>query len=143
MPTVTMPTLTMPTVTMLPPDGAPPGDAADVLGQVYDPATLAAIDAAAGAVTPRAPATAARGSVPVAGARGRGGLGAMSVAGAVWMGAMVAVDEALGEKPRQPQVAWYVPAPVNPDTEAVSVDLHPGSPATSRVVVRPWLLGGR
>ncbi len=142
----------------------------DVLSDVYDPTVLASIDAAALPHQQFPRSQFARGQFAdgqfaddqfaddeaawqndlsgtsgTAESRrmGRGGLGAASVAGSLWLGALTGVGEALGDEPKRPHVAWYVPSVADPDAEAVSVYLVPGSPAASRVVVRPWLLAGR
>lgn len=129
----------------------------DGLSGVYDPVTLAAIDAAAaragqaghvgqagdvgqaghvGQAWPAGRVGRSRRQGPV----GRGGIGAASLAGSLWLGALTGVGEALGDGNTQPHVAWFVPVAADPDNQAVSVHLVPGMPAASVVVVRPWLL---
>lgn len=117
----------------------------DGLSGVYDPVTLAAIDAAAaragqaghvGQAWPAGRVGRSRRHGPA----GRGGIGAASLAGSLWLGALTGVGEALGDGNTQPHVAWFVPAAADPDNQAVSVHLVPGMPAASVVVVRPWLL---
>jgi hypothetical protein len=127
----------------LEPDGMrPDGMRPDGLSGVYDPATLAAIDAAAArAVQARGEGQVGRvGSSRRQKPAGRGGIGAASLAGSLWLGALTGVGEALGDEDTQPHVAWFVPATADPETQAVSVHLVPGMPAASRVVVRSWLL---
>lgn len=113
---------------------APDGGSTDSLRAMYDPATLAAIDAAV---------VRQRGQVQTVGSPSRrGGTRAVSLAGALWLGALTGVGEALTDEDRQPHKAWFVPVATDPEAEAVSVHLVPGAPAASHVVVRPWLLAG-
>jgi hypothetical protein len=128
----------MTAVLMTWPDGA---DDTDILGDVYDPTTLAVIDAAAGLVPRLSPQGTVGPPTPGEGRRrGKSGLGAASLAGALWVGTLAAMDDFLGDHRRQPQVAGYVPASADPTTEAVSVHMVAGSPSDTHVVVRPWLL---
>jgi hypothetical protein len=113
---------------------APDGGSADSLRAMYDPATLAAIDAAV--VRRRGQAQ------PVGPPPRRGGTRAVSLAGALWLGALTGVGEALTDEDRQSHKVWFVPVATDPEAEAVSIHLVPGVPAASHVVVRTWLLAG-
>lgn len=152
---------------------APRDDRTDHLSDVYDPATLAAINAGVatgggldwrhrqalgspaesrcgdGRVNGSSEGCRPGASRPAPGSTGtdtartgRRGMGAVSLAGALWLGALTGLGEAFGDEDLQPHVGWWVPAATDPGTEAVSVHLVPGAPAASHVVVRQWLLAG-
>lgn len=106
------------------PTGPPRG-----LDEVYDEATLAAIDGSGPVRAPQPGPTA-------------GGLAAWRLGGAITVAALGGVADAVGASRPEPEVAWYTPT--GPTVaEGVAVLLVPGNPAASHIVVSPWLVGGR
>jgi len=109
------------------------------LAEVYDASTLAAIESRR--VCTGDPeggrATRGRGESPR-----RHPVGAAGVAGSLWLGGLAGPGGDPGfPGAAPPEVAEPVPA-VGGGVAAVQVDFVWGSPRATRVVVRPWLLGG-
>lgn len=99
------------------------------LEELYDPATLRAIDAAP------TPSPGARDTV--GGARGTLAAGALVAAG------LVGVREALDERADDAAIVEVRLDPGLDADAAVTVFFVPDAPAASVAVVRPWLLGFR